>query len=206
MRHACALALLLGLTACQAWKPTPYGWWQSISVAGRDSCIGVAIDTDWVLTVRHCVQRQGDRLPIPPAELTMIDQEGTKRQVLRVVVPASPFNHLGDITGRDVALLKVDRPLVRVADLGSWVDHQEKILLRSRENQISAIRIEIRPFDGQSGYSRGVTCVGDSGSPLMDATGKVAGLASWRSEPHCDRGISVFTRLDIHRDWIESNT
>lgn len=206
MRRGWSIGLwVLSLAACQSIRCAPYGWWQAISVAGRSSCVGVAIDAEWVVTVRHCVQRQGDRDPIPLEELTMTDQDETTRKVLRVVLPAGPYNHLGDIAGKDVALLKVDRPIAAVAGLGTWPGQHGNVLLLSRDDRIVATRIELRPFNGQGVYSRGVTCVGDSGSPVLDSNGNVAGLASWRSEPSCDHGISVFTRLDIFRDWIEAN-
>lgn len=205
MRSVGAALLVLALSACQTSRLPPHGWWQSISVAGHDSCVGAAISVEWVVTVRHCVQRLGDRQPMPPGDLTLTDQAGSKRQVLRVVVPPGAFNHLGDITGRDVALLHVERPMPIVAHLGSWADQDEQRLLLSRGHRLNAIRLELRPFNSQSVFSPGVTCIGDSGSPLIDTNGRMLALASWRSEPGCDRGISVFTRLDVHREWIEAN-
>jgi S1-C subfamily serine protease len=45
-------------------------------------------------------------------------------------------------------------------------------------------------------YTTPASCPGDSGSPLVDATGRLVGVASASASRDCERATSLFGRLD----------
>ncbi|MAQ14381.1 MAG: hypothetical protein CMN30_06255 [Sandaracinus sp.] len=194
----------------------PLSTGQIQSVVSFGGCSGMLIADSWVLTARHCGIRPGREL--------CIGVSPTNSDVC--FTAASVVNEPG---GNDLTLVELDAPassraawaepvpiLTEIMD-DSWLGRtaeasgfgqQETGASGEREftaEPIVSLRGSSVSIDGEG--TRGV-CFGDSGGPLFaiasDASVRVIGALSGGDESCV--GVDNFTRTDVFRDWIESNT
>lgn len=188
---------------------------QKMAVGNFDGCSGVLIASRWVLTAAHCSLRRRDRFCVGPVP----DNPDTCLRVERVI------NH----DGNDIALVELREDALSVLPnivpipiltrnmdqewIGQTVEAAGYGQMENNESGTRKFTAETIT-DLTSGMvtiygegERGV-CFGDSGGPLMvvdeDGTIRVIGALSHGDESCV--GYDTFTRVDAHRDWIESYT
>jgi secreted trypsin-like serine protease len=199
-----------------------------------NSCTGVALAPNLVLTVAHCV--------LPGAEYRIVEFDAAHHPQLRPV--ASVVRHpsfkletmLAHRATADVALLKLADPLAApaipaslaarttfavgerftVAGYGLAVRGDGKTGGTVRAANLVATgrpgTLQVRLVDPATGGERpGLgACTGDSGAPAFEETGgtaAVVGLVSWSTGPNGSDGcggLTGLTPLVIYRDWITS--
>jgi len=199
-----------------------------------NSCSGVALAPDLVLTVAHCV--------LPDAEYLIVEFDAAHHPQLKPVtsVTRHPSFKLETMLAHrataDVALLKLAEPLAApampaplaarttfapgehftVAGYGLAVRGDGKTGGRVRAANLVATgrpgTLQVRLVDPATGGERpGLgACTGDSGAPAFEETGNMAaivGLVSWSTGPNGSDGcggLTGLTPLVIYRDWITS--
>jgi Trypsin len=199
-----------------------------------NSCTGVAIAPDLVLTVAHCV--------LPGAEYRIVEFDAAHQPTLGPV--ASVTRHpgfkletmLAHRATADVALLKFPGPLAAatipapvstratfapgdrftVAGYGLAVRGDGKTGGKVRAASLVATgkpgTLQVRLVDPATGGTRpGLgACTGDSGAPAFEETGgaaAVVGVVSWSTGPNGSDGcggLTGLTPLIAYRDWIIS--
>ena len=162
--------------------------------------MGSVIAQQWILTARHCVTddayvaldlgclriRQGDHRLVAQA---------VHLQPLR---GQHEHNALADLAGEDIALLHV--PDLMGANTLALADEVGQASFAIVSGQLQPA--PLRAVEAAQIFTEGVTCAGDSGGPLLDASHDLVGIASWRTPGACGTGTSVFTRVSTHRAWI----
>ena len=199
-----------------------------------NSCSGVALAPDLVLTVAHCV--------LPGAEYRIVEFDAAHHPQLKPVtsVARHPSFKLETMLAHrataDVALLKLAEPLASpavpapltartafavgerftVAGYGVTVRGDGKTGGTVREASLVATgrpgTLQVRLVDPATGGERAGlgACTGDSGAPAFEETGGTAaivGLVSWSTGPNGSDGcggLTGLTPLVIYRDWITS--
>lgn len=199
-----------------------------------NSCTGVALAPDLVLTVAHCV--------LPGAEYRIVEFDAAHRPQLKPVtsVARHPAFKLDTMLAHrataDVALLKLADPLAApavpatlttrttfavgerftVAGYGVTVRGDGKTGGTVRAANLVATgrpgTLQVRLVDpATAGERPGLgACTGDSGAPAFEETGgtaAVVGLVSWSTGPNGSDGcggLTGLTPLVIYRDWITS--
>ena len=196
-----------------------------------NSCTGVALAPDLVLTVAHCV--------LPGAEYRIVEYDAAHRPQLRPVISVAPHpsfkleTMLAHRATADVALLKLADPLAAptipaplttrttfaagerftVAGYGLTVRGDGKTGGTVRAADLVATSrpgtLQVRLVDPATGGARpGLgACTGDSGAPAFEERGSVVGLVSWSTGPNGSDGcggLTGLTPLVIYRDWITS--
>ena len=196
-----------------------------------NSCSGVALAPDLVLTVAHCV--------LPGAEYRIVEFDATHHPELKPVtsVARHPSFKLETMLAHrataDVALLKLADPLAApaipaplttrktfavgesftVAGYGLAVRGDGKTGGTVRAANLVATghpgTLQVRLVDPASGGERpGLgACTADSGAPAFEESGSVVGLVSWTTGPNGSEGcggLTGLTPLVIYRDWITS--
>jgi secreted trypsin-like serine protease len=199
-----------------------------------NSCTGVALAPDLVLTVAHCV--------LPGAEYRIVEFDAAHHPQLKPVtsVVRHPSFKLETMLAHrataDVALLKLADPLAApaipaslarrttfavgerftVAGYGLAVRGDGKTGGTVRAANLVATgrpgTLQVRLVDPATGGERpGLgACTGDSGAPAFEETGgtaAVVGLVSWSTGPNGSDGcggLTGLTPLVIYRDWIAS--
>ncbi len=194
-----------------------------------NSCSGVALAPDLVLTAAHCV--------LPGADYKIVEFDDARRPQLRDItrVTAHPkFDLRGMLAHRataDVALIKVAAPLnvepanlasplaialgdtVTVAGYGVSVRGDGKSGGTLRAAALVATgrpgNLQIRLVDpATKGEKPGIgACTGDSGAPVFAMSGppSVIGVVSWSTGPRNSDGcggLTGVTPLFLYRDWI----
>ena len=196
-----------------------------------NSCTGVAIARDLVLTVAHCV--------LPGADYKLVDYDAARRPILRDVTgiarhPGFDLNAmLGHRATADLALLKLAAPLppdMAPAVLGSRVPTTADepfvvagfgVTVRGEGRTGGTLRaatlvatgrpgsLQLRLVDPATRNERAGlgACTGDSGAPVFeDAGGRaVIGMVSWstaaKNAGGCG-GLTGVTPIGRYRDWI----
>lgn len=199
-----------------------------------NSCSGVALAPNLVLTVAHCVP--------PGAEYRIVEFDAAHHPELKQVtsVARHPSFKLETMLAHrataDVALLKVAAPLAApavpaplaarttfavgerftVVGYGLSVRGDGKTGGTVRAANLVATgrpgTLQVRLVDPATGGERpGLgACTGDSGAPAFeekDGTAAVVGLVSWSTGPNGSDGcggLTGLTPLVIYRDWIAS--
>ena len=197
-----------------------------------NSCSGVALAPDLVLTVAHCV--------LPGAEYRIVEFDAAHRPQLKPVstVTRHPAFKLETMIAHrataDVALLKLAEPLASpavpasltartnftlgerftVAGYGLTVRGDGKTGGTVRAANLVATgrpgTLQVRLVDPATGGTRpGLgACPGDSGAPAFEETGgaaAVVGVVSWSTGPNGSDGcggLTGLTPLVAYRDWI----
>jgi S1-C subfamily serine protease len=194
-----------------------------------NSCTGVALAPDLVLTAAHCV--------LPGADYKVVEFDAQRRPALRDVdaVARHPQFDLNTLLGHrataDVALMKLVAPLpagfapaplaepTRVAVGASLLVAGYGVAVRGDGRTGGTVRaanlvvtgqpgtLQIRLFDpATKGERAGLSaCTGDSGAPVFDANLHVIGVVSWSTGPKLSAGcggLTGVTPLVRYRDWI----
>jgi len=199
-----------------------------------NSCTGVALAPDLVLTVAHCV--------LAGAEYRIVEFDSAHHPALKPV--ASVVRHpgfkletmLAHRATADVALLKLAEPLAApavpaklsarasfavgerftVAGYGVAVRGDGKTGGTVRAAHLVATgrpgTLQVRLVDPATGGEKpGLgACTGDSGAPAFEDTGgtaAVVGVVSWSTGPNGSDGcggLTGLTPLVIYRDWINA--
>jgi hypothetical protein len=197
-----------------------------------NSCTGVAIARDLVLTVAHCV--------LPGSDYKLVEFDAARRPTLGDVtsVARHPQFKLESLLAHrataDVALLKLAAPLaaaVAPAPLSSRgpVSVGERFIITgygvavrgdgktggtARAAALVATgrpgTLQVRLVDPSTqGARAGLgACTGDSGAPAFEENGEnlaVVGVVSWSTGPNGSDGcggLTGVTPLVLYRDWI----
>jgi len=198
-----------------------------------NSCTGVVLAADLVLTVAHCV--------LPGAEYRIVEFDGAHQPTLGPVanVTRHPGFKLETMLAHrataDIALLKLPGPLAApavqapltartsfapgdrftVAGYGLAVRGDGKTGGKVRAASLVATgkpgTLQVRLVDPSTGGARpGLgACTGDSGAPAFEETADAAvvGVVSWSTGPNGSGGcggLTGLTPLIAYRDWIKS--
>ena len=195
-----------------------------------NSCTGVAIAQDLVLTVAHCV--------LPGADYKLVDYDAARRPLLRDVtsVALHPQFDLNTMLAHrataDVALLKLAEPLpagTAPAVLGARVPttvgepftvagfgvtrhgdgrtggtlRSARLVATGRPGSLQLRLVDPATRNERAGLS---ACTGDSGAPVFDDGERVVvGVVSWSTGPKNSAGcggLTGVTPLARYRDWI----
>ena len=175
----------------------------AIWLDGRHHCEGIAVTPYLIATVKHCVFNQYAKVPVVPERLSLVDVKNRSNTITAVYVNSNRYESLADLQGNDIAVLLSSIPLQGVVSVGkSNAGMITKIVLR-RDGKATKKDTPMVSLDDGTIFTSAITCIGDSGSPLLNQQNQVVGLASWRTEPDCNSGLSVFTRLDQYQTWIQ---
>ena len=198
-----------------------------------NSCTGVALAPDLVLTAAHCVP--------PGAEYRIVEFDSAHHPALKPVTSVARHpgfkleTMLAHRATADVGLLKLAEPLVApvvpapltartsfapadrftVAGYGLAVRGDGKTGGKVRAASLVATgkpgTLQVRLVDPATGGARpGLgACTGDSGAPAFEETGTAAvvGVVSWSTGPNGSGGcggLTGLTPLVAYRDWITS--
>lgn len=182
------------------------------------SCTGALLNTRIIITAKHCVQHPNKTQPQPATDIKVeVIGEILMRQleVEQIVALDGVFNYdlSGELLGRDIALLILKKNLPK--KLNSFDIPPEELMsteflvakLQPQDSgQFKEIYSEVEIIDRDSHqiYTAPVTCGGDSGAPLISIHGELIGIASMKSTGPCRSGVSIFTSLYPHLDFINS--
>jgi hypothetical protein len=196
-----------------------------------NSCTGVALARDLVLTVAHCV--------LPGSDYKIVEFDAARRPQLRDVisVTAHPKFELKTMLAHrataDVALLKLAAPLagiapatlgpagIAVAPDDSFLVAGTGVAIRGDGKSGGTVRaatlaatgkpgtLQIRLFDpATKGETGGLgACTGDSGAPVFRIAPSpvIIGVVSWSTGPGnvagCG-GLTGVTPLTLYLEWI----
>lgn len=193
-----------------------------------NSCTGVALARDLVLTAAHCV--------LPGADYKIVEFDAARRPLLRDIasIKAHPtFDPKKHRAGADVALLKLGAPLAgvtpatlgpagiavapgdefAVVGTGVAIRGDGKSGGTARTATLAATgkpgTLQIRLFDpATKGAAAGLgACNGDSGAPVFRVAPNpvVVGVVSWSTGPGntdgCG-GLTGVTPLTLYLEWI----
>jgi secreted trypsin-like serine protease len=195
-----------------------------------NSCTGVAVAQDVVLTGAHCV------LPGWHYKWVDFDARGTPTLHDIAAIERHPnFNHQTYLKSRvtaDVALLRLARPLPQkfapanlaqapkppvvgdrllVAGYGLTIPDDGKTGGKVRTAILAVTgkpgTLQVRLVDPATGNVRAGlgACTGDSGAPVFDGNNEVVGVVSWATAPHNEDGcggLTGVTPLVRYRGWI----
>ena len=197
-----------------------------------NSCTGVAVARDLILTVAHCV--------LPGADYKLVEYDAARRPVLKDVreVARHPQFDVNAVLRHqvtaDIALLRLAEPLpagMVPATLGARVPAAAGesflvagfgVTVRGDGRTGGTLRVaslvstgkpgslQLRLYDPQTRNTRAglSACTGDSGAPVFDGDdgrGAVIGLVSWSTGANSTAGcggLTGVTPLGRYRDWI----
>ncbi|MBL8685479.1 MAG: trypsin-like serine protease [Myxococcales bacterium] len=182
-------------------------------------CTAVLVAPRVVLTAKHCVQLAGEARPLPPQELTVrLATEGSASlsdrdervevTAIRTTTGAWRESIAGPIglAGRDLAVLELAR-VTSATPIGYALDFVRRESVGAAVTVVGfgadargvigvrrAARATVRSIAENELRVGALGCDGDSGAPMLDATGRVVALLSQSSAP-CGEGETVFSGL-----------
>src|SRR5262245_26792718 len=195
-----------------------------------NSCTGVAIARDLVLTAAHCV--------LPGADYKLLDYDAARRPLLKDITSVALHpqfdvdSMLKHRATADVALLKLAEPLpggmtpaalatrvpttageeFTVAGYGVTVRGDGRTGGTLRAARLVATgrpgSLQLRLMDAATRNERAglSACTGDSGAPVFEEPGRaVIGVVSWSTGPKNSGGcggLTGVTPIARYRDWI----
>ncbi|MFO0682568.1 MAG: trypsin-like serine protease [Sandaracinus sp.] len=173
----------------------------SLTLDGSPRCLATILRTGLALTAQHCVEEPGAPAAIG-ADRLLLHRGSTTLRVSSVVLRIERYEILADLSGRDLALLVVE-PGEGYDGLagGGRVLRGDIVFASTGVERVGLRSGRVRVADGQTIYTDPLVCDGDSGGALVDQSGALVGVASWRSA-ECGAGSSVFTRVDAHDAWL----
>lgn len=166
-------------------------------------CSGTALSERLVLTALHCVQELGAGSPDPPAAFRVGFGAATTDPDLRWVAVSEVrrpdpayLDQIEDLQGKDFAVLILQAPFegrtfalpqqVPLPAIGSKLTvmgfGEDRYGLVGRRH-LTAVTVTGHRPDGFTFQGGG--CLGDSGGPIIDAEGRLIGLVSIATSPHC---------------------
>ena len=195
------------------------GWW-------RPRCSAVVIAPYAVLTAQHCIRDWDPREGYLPVDLTGlvvgVGSEGTPSAVVatagiaRALTP--PGALLYDTAERDLAVLLLDARMPTAIHEVAETEpaHGERLTVvgfgwnrpHTTSDGTDGVKhsgsVEVAGVYGDvllvSGHN--TACHGDSGGPALDASMRVAGLASQAGHPDCTSHLAYYTRPGEHLDLV----
>lgn len=207
-------SLLLASPACnETGVPEPCSeatWDASLRVVvleldGTPTCLASVVADRWVLSAHHCIQPEGAETPLSPSTLAIRTNDGRRIAITRVETVGGPYETLGQLAERDIALLRTATPPSTSLDpLPFSIEGMHSFCVVRNDDPPLPSAVQVRAVESHTIYTHGQTCGGDSGGPLLDETGAIVGVTSWRTSDDCDEGTSAFVRLAPHREWIDS--
>jgi Trypsin len=195
-----------------------------------NSCTGVAIGRDLVLTAAHCV--------LPGADYKLLQYEAARQPLLKDItsVALHPQFDVNSMQAHrataDVALLKLAEPLpgaMAPAALGTRVPtavgeafvvagfgvtvrgdgrtggtlRAARLIATGRPGSLQLRIMDATTRNERAGLS---ACTGDSGAPVFEEAGRaVIGVVSWSTGPKNSGGcggLTGVTPIARYRDWI----
>ena len=180
-------------------------------------CSGSLVAPNAVLTARHCVQLPTVGISDPRDFFVWAGDSdahmSSRRDVSAIVSLGGTYDTLGDLAGRDIALLVLDGPLranrsgLHRGALRSRVVLVEGLGATARGDLPGRLRRTEAPVIRASSnelFTTAVTCDGDSGGPAFDGSGRVVAVASFRGLGECGAGTSEFSRIEPHLGWLDA--
>ncbi len=182
----------------------------AVHLDGMPHCLGSVVSNDpefptsWILTAKHCVQLADAWDPIDIGRVTVMVR-GTRFSVTELRVLGGRYYGLSELE-EDLALLRVEGLPMDISGLevGTASEGERVTAFATMDGSLESVGSTVRTVEPRLIYTEGVTCVGDSGGPLVASDGKLVGVASWRSGPGCEGGVSVFARADSDPEWFQA--
>ncbi|MDO6695083.1 S1 family peptidase [Aliiglaciecola sp. 3_MG-2023] len=199
--------VIVSMTSVSATDSKPH-WWYRLHVSNQPTCVAVAVEEHWLITPWHCVQLPGQFQTFEKKTLFVKGVDGKSIKIKKVITPYNRYRHLGDIQGRDIALLQLNTKLEKWLPLSQHVKRLKAPLTVALidSQRVHFLKITPLQIENKLILTSNITCKGDSGVPLIDEHHTLVAIASWHSGRRCNEtgNISFFNRVDIFSSWIHN--
>uniref|UniRef100_A0A3P8UXW5 Ovochymase 1 n=1 Tax=Cynoglossus semilaevis TaxID=244447 RepID=A0A3P8UXW5_CYNSE len=208
----------------------PFSWpWQaSLSFASMPACGGAIISPQWVVSAAHCFKRfkkasywtvvAGKHDIDMMGVAAILPHHGynsrTKENDIALVKLQQPLAFSRSV--RPITIWTSALPVFRECTITGWGSTHGPRINRLQEVNVTVLPPDVcnRYYTGRirssmfcAGNEKGGVdaCQGDSGGPLSCYTGnkfELAGLVSWGVGCGRKKRPGVYTKLDIHAQWL----